>query len=694
MAEFLLELYCEEIPARMQARAADDLTRLFTDALGEAGLSYNAAFCHVTPRRLALVIDGLPDQQPDTREERKGPKADAPQAAIDGFLRSTGLTLDQCEQRDTPKGLVWFAVIDRPGLPTDEVLVDMIKAQVPRLSWPKTMRWGESAFRWVRPMHHVLAVFDGRPLIGALEPEPHTRFTFSAMAHGHRFLAPNAFPVRSFAEYAMKLRDAFVVLDRQERKRIIADGAAALVDPLGLSIKPDAGLLDEVAGLVEWPVPLLGRIDQAFMDVPAEVLTTAMRTHQRYFAVLHPDGSLAPHFVVVANTKARLDGQAVIAGNERVLRARLSDAKFFWDADRKQPLADRVATLSQIVFHAKLGTVDAKADRIANLAEWLAERTGGADAALAMQAGRLAKADLVSGMVGEFPELQGIMGRYYARHDGLPEPVAEAIGSHYAPQGPSDTCPSQPTAVAVALADKIDTLAGFFAIDEKPTGSRDPFALRRAALGIIRLIVENRTRIDLRATIVQAAGAYGTGIVPDAAGLADAVMAFIAERLKVSLRDRGVRHDLIDAVFAKGDEADLTRLLDRVDALASFLGTDDGANLLTAQRRAANIVRIEERKDGTAHDGPVETAGLVEPAEQALATALATARAAVEGHLASESFANAMAALADLRQPVDAFFDRVTVNADAPALRANRLALLSDISRTMALVADFSRVEG
>ena len=694
MAEFLLELFCEEIPARMQARAAGDLTGLFTAALDEARLSHTDAVCHVTPRRLALVVDGLPMQQPDAVEERKGPRVDAPQAAIDGFLRATGLSLDDCERRETPKGAVWFATLKKQGLPTDEVLVDLIRTQVPRLPWPKTMRWGEGSFRWVRPMQHVLAVFDGKPLIGALEPEPHTRFTFSAMAHGHRFLAPDAFPVRGFAEYQIKLREAFVILDREERKRVIAEGMRGLAEPVGLTVKHDPSLLEEVAGLVEWPVPLLGRIDDTFMDVPAEALTTAMRTHQKYFALSTAEGALAPYFVVVANTRARHDGRDVVTGNERVLRARLSDAKFFWDNDRKVALDDRAPRLADIVFHARLGSMAEKADRLAALAAHLARQIPGADADQAVRAGRLAKADLVTDMVGEFPELQGTMGRYYALNQGEPDAVADAIGSHYAPQGPSGACPSAPTSIAVALADKLDTLAGFFGIGERPTGSGDPYALRRAALGVIRLIVENGVRLDLRAALGDAAVAYGDRLGVAGSDLAEELMAFLADRLKVSLRDRGVRHDLIDAVFALGGENDLVRLLDRVAALDRFLGTDDGANLLVAYRRATNIVRIESRKDGRSYDDPAEAALLTEPAEAELMTSLDQARPAVAQAIAAEDFGSAMAELAGLRRPIDTFFDTVTVNAEEPHLRTNRLALLFTITATMNLVAVFGCVEG
>ncbi len=490
MAEFLLELFSEEIPAGMQARAAADLERLVTAGLKEVGLDWTATEAHSTPRRLTLWVDGLPLAQPDVKEERKGPKVDAPEKAIAGFLRSTGLTLEQCEQRETPKGAVWFALIERLGRPTGEVLVGIIDKAVRDLPWPKSMRWAEGGFRWVRPLHHILVLFDGTPLVGEFEPEPHSRFVFSALVRGHRFLAPDAVPVSNYAEYKQALVDGFVILDREDRKARILEQATKLADAEGLRLRDDPGLVDEVAGLVEWPVAHLGRIDEDFMDVPAEVLITSMRSHQRYFALETENGALAPRFVLVANRPTTDGGAAVIDGNERVLRARLSDAKFFWDQDRKVKLEDRVPALKQIIFHAKLGTVEDKVIRLQTLAADLAEVIPGADPDRARSAALLAKADLTSGMVGEFPELQGVIGRYYARAEGETEEVAEAIAQHYSPLGPNDVCPTEPTAIAVALAEKLDTLVGFFGIDEKPTGSRDPYALRRAALGAIRLIVE------------------------------------------------------------------------------------------------------------------------------------------------------------------------------------------------------------
>jgi len=695
MAEFLLELFSEEIPARMQARAAADLQRLVGDGLTAAGLTWSGLTPFVTPRRLAVAVDGLPTRTPDVKEERKGPKVDAPQAAIDGFLRATGLSLDRCEARETPKGKVWFAVVERPGRPTAEVLEQVIGRVLAEMPWPKSMTWGEGRFRWVRPLHHVLAVFDGQPLRGAAEPEPHSRFVFTGMTRGHRFMAPDAFPVHSVAEYRERLAAAKVVLDREERKRLILDGANALAEAEGLALRPDPGLVEEVAGLVEWPVVRLGRIDDGFMAVPDEVLVSSMRTHQRYFALVDGEGRLAPRFVVVANTETDDGGAAMVAGNERVLRARLSDAKFFWDQDRQVRLADRVPRLEQVVFHAKLGTMAEKVERMTALAADLASAVPGAPLDRVRSAATLAKADLVTGMVGEFPELQGVMGRYYAVEEGEDPTVADAIAQHYAPQGPADACPSAPVAVAVALADKVDTLVGFFAIDEKPTGSRDPYALRRAALGVIRLVLENRLRLPLGAAFATALALYGDRFDAARREAAQRVLpAFFADRLKVTLKEQGVRHDLIDAVFALSAEDDLVRLLARVAALGTFLATDDGANLLVAYRRAANIVRIEEKKDKASHDRPVDPDLLVEDEEKKLAARLNDALELLDRQFDTEAFEPAMATLAALRGAIDAFFDRVTVNAEDPALRANRLALLNRIVGTMNRVADFSRIEG
>lgn len=699
MPELLIELFSEDIPARMQARAADDLKTLVTAKLAAAGLTVERAVAHSTPRRLTLVLDGLPERTADVREEKKGPRVGSPDAAVQGFLKSAGLShLDQCERRDTGKGVFWFAVVEKAGRDTAVVLAEVIPAAVAELPWPKSMRWATGQTRWVRPLHSVLAVFGGRTLEGTVDLGGGLgRLAFVNTTRGHRFLSPEPFAVEGFADYAQRLRYAHVVLDREERKARIKADAERLCADAGLTLSPDDGLLEEVCGLVEWPVVLIGRIDEAFMDVPAEVLITSMRTHQKYFAVLDAEGRMAPRFIVVANMATADGGAAVVAGNERVLRARLSDAKFFWDQDRRTGLEERVPALADITFHARLGTVAEKVTRMQALAGELA-RAIGADVDAASRAALLAKADLVTGVVGEFPEVQGIMGRYYALGEGERGEVADAIAEHYKPLGPADRCPSAPVSVAVSLADKLDTLVGFFAIDEKPTGSKDPYALRRAALGVIRLIVENGLRLPLLEVFASAHRLYaatpaGGGLAP-AAGVAAELLAFFADRLKVVLRDRGVRHDLIDAVFALGGEDDLVRLLARVDALQTFVGSEDGANLLTAYKRASNIVRIEEKKDGAAHDQPVDPTRLAQDEEKALFAALTAALERTRPLLAAEDFAAAMAALAGLRAPVDAFFDKVTVNADDRGLRANRLRLLSQIRATLNAVADFSRIEG
>lgn len=687
MSELLVELFSEEIPARMQKKAADDLLSLLTQKLKKAGLEYSTATAHVTPRRLIAVIDGLPDKQPDTSEERRGPKADAPEKALAGFLGSVGLTLDQCEKRETPKGTFLYAVVETKGAETRTVLPGIIAEAVKELAWPKSMRWGRHAFRWVRPMHSVLAVFGGETLDGAVDLGG-GELTFTNQTRGHRFLAPDAVAVSDFADYQAKLHAAFVIIDREERKRIIEEGAAALAKADGLTVKPDQGLLEEVCGLVEWPVPIMGRIDDAFMDVPAEALVTSMRSHQKYFSAEHADGTLASRFITVSNMASdEIRDETIRAGNEKVLRARLSDAKFFWDQDRAVTLEARTGKLSDILFYQKLGTVADKVGRLEALADWLAGFVPGADAAKAKRAATLCKADLVTEMVGEFPELQGIMGRYYALHDGEAPEVAGAIADHYAPQGPNDRCPTAPESIVVALADKLDTLAGFFAIDEKPTGSKDPFALRRAALGVIRLIVENKLRLPLGDAFTKAAGLYPGLGAPD--GLLD----FFADRLKVHLREGGVRHDLVSAVFALGGEDDLVRLLARVTALQSVLSTDDGANLLAGVRRAGNIVRAEEKKDGAAHDGGTDDSLLAQDEEKALSQALIVAEDGAGKALADEDFEAAMAALAGLRGPVDAFFDKVTVNVDDPAVRRNRLALLARVGSAAHRIADFSKIE-
>jgi len=691
MPDLLLELLTEEIPARMQGQAAEDLQRLAGAKLAAAGLACASIKTYVTPRRLTLAMTGLPQAQPDQREERRGPRKGAPEQAVQGFLKSTGLaSLDQCEERDTGKGVFYFAVIERAGEPTAQVLPPLIRSILHEFPWPKSMRFPAASFRWVRPINSVLSLFDGKVLpldLGAI-PVGHTTI-------GHRFLAPQRIPIKDFEDYEAKLHRAYVVLDADARHKQSAEALLKAATAAKLTIKDDPGLLNEVTGLVEWPTVLTGSIDPAFMSLPPEVLTASMRAHQKYFSLLDDKGELAPKFLMVSNMISKDAGKTIVAGNERVLRARLSDAQFFWDQDRKVTLASRVPKLAERVFHAQLGTMEDKVARLEALATEVARYLPGDRGQAARSAAFLAKADLSTGMVGEFPELQGVMGRYYALHDGESREVADAIAEHYAPQGPNDTCPTAPVSVAVALADKIDTLVGFFSIGEPPTGSRDPFALRRAALGTIRLILENGLRVPLL-SVLGAAFTIGTqakrgGFEKNpAAGL----LAFFADRLKVHLREKGVRHDLITAVFTLGGEDDLVRLLARVEALDRFLKSDDGANLLVAYRRAANIVRIEEKQDNRAHDGPARREALELPEEKALAERLEAATATARAALEREAFDEAMTALAGLRGPVDEFFDRVTVNTDKPELRENRLRLLSEIRATLNRVADFSQIEG
>lgn len=683
MAELLLEILSEEIPARMQARAAEDLKRLVCDGLKGAGIGFETARAFVTPRRLTLVVDGIPAVRDDISEEKRGPRVGAPEQAVQGFLKGAGLTsLDQAEKRDTGKGEFWFAVITKKGGPTAEALPQVIDAALKALPWPKSMKWGSGTMQWVRPLQSIVALFDGKVLKGEVSPGgAMAPVVFGDRTRGHRFLSQGDFAVANFADYEAKLRAAHVILDPAERRQIILDGARKLCGEVQVSLRDDEGLLDEVTGLVEWPVPLLGTIDAQFMDVPPEVLIVSMKVHLRHFTTTKADGTLANRFVVVANNVARDGGRVIVEGNERVLRARLSDAKFFWDQDRKTTLESRLPSLKQIVFHAKLGTQAERVERIVALAGEIAKSVPGAEVAAVEQAARLCKADLVTGMVGEFPELQGVMGRYYALGEKLPASVADAIGDHYSPAGPNDRCPAAPVSIAVALADKLDALTSFWAIGEKPTGSRDPFALRRAALGVIRIVVENKLRLPLKPFLKT-----------------DDLLAFFAERLKVQMREKGVRHDVVDAVVSLGGEDDLVRLLARVEALQAFLGTDAGRNLLTAYGRAANIVRAEEKKDkGLAAKiaGALDPALLEQAEEKTVASALDQVARAVKQALAAEDFAGAMAAFAGLRGPIDALFDKVTVNVtDRPEVRLNRLKLLNQIRATMDAVADFSKIEG
>jgi glycyl-tRNA synthetase beta chain len=716
MPDLLLELLSEEIPARMQAQAAKDLARLVTDRLKALDLPATGSQAYVTPRRLTLVVEGLPERQPDRTVEVKGPRVGAPEQALAGFLRQAGLaSVEACEQRDTGKGMFYFAVTQVAGRPVNDVLAEVITQAMDQLPWPKSMRWAGHDVRWVRPLHNILALLcEGTasqivPVVWALDRANggSDKLTANDRTRGHRFLAPDEVAVTGFADYRAKLGDRFVMLDTADRKARILEDGAKLAAAQGLVVKPDPGLLDEVAGLVEWPVVRLGAIEPRFMDLPAEVLTTSMRTHQKYFAVETSDGTLAPYFVVVGNMVTSDGGTQMIAGNERVLRARLSDAQFFWDLDREATLESRVAKLGERVFHAKLGSVLDKVERMRALCADLVPLVSGSTIDLAQRAALLAKADLSSSLVGEFPELQGVMGRYLARHDGEKPEVAEAIAGHYAPAGAGDAVPTAPLSIVVSLADKIDTLVGFFAINEKPTGSKDPYALRRAALGIIRIVLDNNLRLGLRELMGAAAKAHASrssredgflSIFPtDVAFIAieSSLIEFFADRLKVFLRDQGVRHDLVSAVFAQGGrDDDLVQLVARAKALEGFLATDDGANLLIAYRRAFKISQIEEKKDGMLHRDMVETAKLSQAEEIELAGSLGRFAALAKDRLNAEDFSGAMAALAQLRPTVDAFFEHVTVNAEERDLRVNRLRLLAQIWNTLNQVADFSKIEG
>ena len=800
MSDFLLELRCEEIPARMQLKASDDLARLFTERLAEAGLKPDSITSFVTPRRLALIAHGLPEQTEAVSEEFKGPRTSAPPQALEGFLRKTGLTRDQLEDRDG----IWFAMVEKPGRATADVLAEAVSAVVAAFPWPKSMRWGNASvttesLRWVRPLQGIVALL-GEDLVEIAVDGINSGYA----TLGHRFHHPGAITIGSAHDYVEKLRACHVIVSHEERQHIIAEKAAALAAERGYGLVEDQGLVVENAGLTEWPVPLLGAFDPQFLEVPPEVIQLTLRINQKYFVLRDGAGKLAPAFVCTANIEAKDGGAAIVAGNGKVLAARLSDARFFWQQDRKTPLEDHAKKLERITFHEKLGTVADKVERVAKLARWLVEEGiikpasvtpaqagvsgDGAQphempasagmtkemlADLAEQAARLCKADLVTDMVGEFPELQGLMGGYYARAEGLPDAVADAIRDHYKPVGQGDDVPTAPVTVAVSLADKLDTIVEFFSAQMPPTGSRDPFALRRSALGAILLMTENGIRLSLEAVVAvieqvrplaviknrpmperpswELSGAVDTvdlgtpglavlmkngdivakvpydqakdgerlrailgGRIPSFGSVLD----FLADRLKVQQREAGVRHDLIDAVFALGGEDDLVRLLARVKALQAFVATEDGANLLTGYRRAANILKKEswdvppetaseagEEDPLAALDDPdvanairvhehLPPAYTLEPAEAALGATLDAAEPAVDAAIAAEDFAAAMAALAALRAPIDAFFDSVTVNDADPAKRIARLTQLTRIRAAMHKVADFSRIEG
>ena len=693
MPDLLLEVLSEEIPARMQAGGAQELEKQVCSRLKDARLAHEGAQTFATPRRLALIVPGLPPVQPDVTVERKGPRVNAPEKAIAGFLRSTGLTLDDCEQRETPKGPVWFAVKQEKGRPTGELLAELLPEALAAVSWPKSMRWDESGVRWVRPIRSILCLLDDAVVpfrFGAIESGRTTL--------GHRFLSSGTLSIADAYSYEAALEDAKVMLSPKARAQTIRDKAVDLAKHEGLYFLDDKGLVDENAGLVEWPVVSMGHIDAQFMDLPAEVLRSAMGTHQRYFGVVEAGYVPTSRFVMVANTETSVGATTIIAGNERVLRARLADARFFWDQDRSQSLEKHGDALKGVVFHARLGSMYEKARRVAMLANTLAPKVVGANPEHAARAGLLCKADLVTEMVGEFPELQGIMGGFYAAQQVEPEhpEVYGAIRNHYLPKGPDDPIPMEPVTIAVALADKLDTLAGFFAIDEQPTGSKDPFALRRAALGVIGLVIENSVRLPLKSALAEALAGYGN-LLPEEPGpqaARGALLAFFADRVRAHWREQGIRHDLVNAVFGVEGEDDLVRLMGRVDALAGFVNTLDGANLLTAYRRAANILRVEEKKDGVRYDEAVVPALYSENEEHALHNHIAVANDQAEAALARESFSGAMVAIAKLRAPVDAFFDNVTVNCEDPTKRRNRLRVLSQIRSTLDRVADFSKIEG
>ncbi|HVV62820.1 MAG TPA: glycine--tRNA ligase subunit beta [Pseudolabrys sp.] len=743
MPDLLLEFFSEEIPARMQAKAADDLRKMVTDRLVAAGLVYEGTKAFVTPRRLALSVHGIPAKQPDIKDERKGPKVGAPEQAIAGFLRAAGLaSIKDAKVQADKKGDFYVAVIDKPGRAAIEVIAEIVPEVVRGFPWPKSMRWGSGRLNWVRPLHSIIATFGPETEEPDIVPFAVDGMKGGDETCGHRFMAPGPIKVKRFDDYVAKLEAAKVVLDPARRRDMILADAKNLAFAQGLELVEDDGLLAEVAGLVEWPVVLMGSFDKAFLSIPEEVIRATIRNNQKCFVLRDTQtAKLTNKFILVANEEASDGGKAIVAGNERVIRARLSDAKFFYETDLKIRLEDRLPKFEHIVFHEKLGTQAERIARIVALAGQLAPVVG-ADGAKAERAAQLCKADLLTEVVGEFPELQGLMGRYYAEAQNEDEAVAHACEDHYKPKGPDDLVPSDPVSIAVALGDKIDTLVGFWLIDEKPTGSKDPYALRRAALGVIRIVLDNELRLPLRAPFWR-----HFGVVARDEALAEAIallhplqqdivklsandidlamrlevlvdekskrvagptlvqahsylhqsndlLAFFADRLKVQLRDQGARHDLVDAVFALEGQDDLLLIVRRVEALGKFLDSDDGKNLLAGYKRAVNIIRIEEKKDKRDYTGAPDAELYQLPQEKALAEAIAAAKKDASAAVAKEDFAAAMSAMAKLRPRVDAFFDKVTVNVDDAKLRENRLKLLNEIREATRAVADFSRIEG
>ncbi|MEI4232498.1 glycine--tRNA ligase subunit beta [Roseovarius sp. D22-M7] len=750
MPDLLIELFSEEIPARMQVRAAVDLRARMTDALVEAGLTYAGAASFATPRRLALALEGLPAESPTTREERKGPRVDAPEKAIEGFLRGAGVSREDLQIRDEKKGQVYYATLTRPGRPAADIVAEELEKVIRNFPWPKSMRWGNGSLRWVRPLHSILCILTddaGEAQVVDLEIDG---IRAGNTTRGHRFMAPDAFTVTGFDDYQARLKRAYVVLDAQERAETIWHDATNQAFASGYEVVEDRGLLAEVAGLVEWPVVLMGTIDDAFLALPPEVLQTSMREHQKFFSVRNPKSGRIERFVTVANIAPPDHGATILAGNQKVLAARLSDAKFFWENDlrtvRDKGLEGMAEGLAHVTFHNKLGSQADRVARIAALASEIAPMVG-AKPDLAAEAAHVCKADLESEMVGEFPELQGLMGRYYAEAAGHDDGVPEACEEHYKPLGPGDAVPSAPVSVAVALADKIDTLTGFWAIDEKPTGSKDPYALRRAALGVIRLVLANGFRIDLKNGLLIAgrrsmasmlcrvvevgqdsiklplleaigiakgessieelnkksleaadllAKGFGSGVPPQSWEVARSndLLAFLHDRLKVHLRDEGIRHDVIDACLAMQGNDDLTLLVKRATALADFLKTEDGENLLQGFKRANNILTQAEEKDGVEYSFGADVKFAETDEEKALFSALDRAEPQITQALETEDFAAAMSAMADLRAPTDAFFEAVQVNVDSPVIRRNRLNLLSRIRTICLQAADLTRIEG
>ncbi len=699
MSEFLLELFSEEIPAGLQGWAVKELEKLICKSLKEAGLKHGEVLTdYYGPRRLALVIRDVADKSPDISEERKGPRVGAPEKALAGFLRSAGLeSIDQCEIQSNKKGEFYVAKIEKPGRAAADILGEAVREAVLHFTWPKSMRWGAGRLRWVRPLHSILCLLDGKVVPLEVEGIKSGKQTF-----GHRFMAPDALTIKDFADYEKKLATAFVLTHAKARQKAILEQAQKLAAKEGLELVEDEALLAEAAGLVEWPVVLMGKFDKSFLEVPPEVLTTSMKKHQKCFSLKDPKtGKLANRFLAVANLVAEDKGKAIINGNERVIRARLSDAAFFWEQDLKVPLEEMAGKLDNIIFHAKLGSQGERVERVAALAKELAPIVGAAPEE-AERAAKLCKADLVSEMVGEFANLQGLMGRYYAQKQGESETVAAACEEHYRPQGPSDAIPTEPVSIAVALADKLDILTSFWHIEEKPTGSKDPFALRRAALGVVRAVLENGVGLPLsklietaQVNIIEQHDSFITWTPADPDQAKEDLLAFFADRLKVYLKDKGARHDLIDAVFSLDGQDDLLMIVRRVEALGVFLETDDGANLLAGIRRAVNILRIEEKKDKRSFvDVQPEEKRLQQKEEKQLFAAIAKMDKATGKALAKEDFAAAMKALAALRRPVDDFFDKVTVNDKDEKLRTNRLALLAQIRSATTKIADFSKIEG